>query len=162
MLWKQRYFVKQGDDYVPLGVQWNFAQRKWLPYHVGPRTDWWTAVYPDDNRQRPTGPLCDGCHSVDYSIRRHQVAEWNAGCERCHGPGSEHAAHPVAENIVNPSRPRRHRLYRHLRPNAIRRGSRSPIRSRATTMTGRSAIASTFVFRISGNLRTALWERPAS
>ena len=85
-------------------MQWNFAQRKWLPYHVGPKTDWWTAVYPDDNRQRPTGPLCDGCHSVDYNIRTHQVAEWNVGCERCHGPGSEHSAHPLAENIVNPSR----------------------------------------------------------
>jgi predicted CXXCH cytochrome family protein len=103
-LWKQRYFVKQGDDYVPLGVQWNFAQHKWLPYHVGLKTDWWTAVYPDDNRQRPTGPLCDGCHSVDYNIRTHQVAEWNVGCERCHGPGSEHAAHPLAENIVSPAR----------------------------------------------------------
>ncbi len=104
-LWKQRYFVKQGDDYAPLGVQWNFAQHKWLPYHVpAQKGDWWTAFYPDDNRQRPTGPLCDGCHSVDYNIRTHQVAEWNVGCERCHGPGSEHAAHPLPENIVNPSR----------------------------------------------------------
>ena len=104
-LWKQRYFVKQGNDYVPLGVQWNFAQRNWLPYHVPAKnSDWWTAFYPDDNRQRPTGPLCDGCHSVDYNIRTGQVAEWNVGCERCHGPGSEHAAHPLAENIVNPSR----------------------------------------------------------
>jgi predicted CXXCH cytochrome family protein len=103
-LWKQRYFVKQGDDYVPLVVQWNFAQHKWLPYHVTPKADWWTAVYPDDNRQRPTGPLCDGCHSVDYNIRTRQVAEWNVGCERCHGPGSSHAAHPLPENIINPSR----------------------------------------------------------
>jgi predicted CXXCH cytochrome family protein len=103
-LWKQRYFVKQGDDYVPLGVQWNFAQHKWLPYHVAQKGDWWTAFYPDDNRQRPTGPLCDGCHSVDYNIRTHQPVEWNVGCERCHGPGSEHAANPLAENIVNPSR----------------------------------------------------------
>ena len=31
-------------------------------------TDWWAAYYPADNMQRPTGPLCDGCHSVNYDI----------------------------------------------------------------------------------------------
>ena len=53
--------------------------------------------------QRPTGPTCDGCHSVDYNIKTKQVAEWNVGCERCHGPGSEHVAHPLRDNIVNPA-----------------------------------------------------------
>jgi len=40
--------------------------------------------------QRPTGPTCDGCHSVDYDIHTKKVLEWNVGCERCHGPGSDH------------------------------------------------------------------------
>ncbi len=53
---------------------------------------------------RPTGPTCDGCHSVGYDIHTKQVAEWNVGCERCHGPGSEHVAHPTRANILNPSR----------------------------------------------------------
>jgi Doubled CXXCH motif (Paired_CXXCH_1). len=53
--------------------------------------------------QRPTGPTCDGCHSVNYDIHTKRGAEWNVGCERCHGPGSEHAAHPTRTNILNPS-----------------------------------------------------------
>jgi predicted CXXCH cytochrome family protein len=102
--WKQRYFTKIGDDYYPLPVQWDIGNKKWLKYHV-PDTgaDWWTAYYPSGNMQRPTGPTCDGCHSVNYDIHTKQVTEWNVGCERCHGPGSEHVAHPSRTNILNPS-----------------------------------------------------------
>jgi predicted CXXCH cytochrome family protein len=102
-LWKQRYFTKVGDDYFPLPVQWDFADHSWHPYHVPDKGgDWWTAFYPSDNMQRPTGPTCDGCHSVGYDIHTKQVAEWNVGCERCHGPGSEHVTHPSRSNIANP------------------------------------------------------------
>jgi predicted CXXCH cytochrome family protein len=102
-LWKQRYFTKIGDDYFPLPAQWEVVNHKWSKYVVQPGTDWWATVYPPDNMQRPTGPLCDGCHSVGYEINTKQVAEWNVGCERCHGPGSEHAAHPTRANILNPA-----------------------------------------------------------
>lgn len=103
-IWKQRYFTKIGDDYFPLPVQWDIGNHKWLPYHVPPKgADWWASLYPSDNMQRPTGPTCDGCHSVDYNIHTKQVAEWNVGCERCHGPGSEHVQHPTRCNIVNPA-----------------------------------------------------------
>jgi len=102
-LWKQRYFAKSGDDYYPLPVQWEVKNKKWSKYHVPDGADWWAPFYPQDNSGRPTGALCDGCHSVDYNIHTKQVAEWNVGCERCHGPGSEHAAHPTRENVVNPS-----------------------------------------------------------
>ena len=102
--WKQRYFQKVGDDYFPLGAQWDIAHQKWLPYFVKPGTDWWAPLYPPDNRKRPTGPLCDGCHSVGYDVRTKHVVEWNVGCEKCHGPGSEHVKHPAASNIVNPAR----------------------------------------------------------
>lgn len=101
-LWKQRYFAKVGDDYFPLSAQWDVKTRQWLPYFVRKGTDWWTAFYPADNLKRPTGPTCDGCHSVGYDIHTKQVAEWNVGCERCHGPGSEHSEHPTRTNILNP------------------------------------------------------------
>lgn len=102
--WKQRYFTKVGSDYFPLPAQWDVANRRWSAYFVQPNTDWWTVHYPADNMQRPTGPLCDGCHSVNYDVTTHAVTEWNVGCERCHGPGGAHVARPARSNIVNPAR----------------------------------------------------------
>ncbi len=40
----------------------------------------------------------------DYDIRTKAVAEWNVGCEKCHGPGAAHVEHPSRANIVNPAR----------------------------------------------------------
>jgi predicted CXXCH cytochrome family protein len=103
-VWKQRYFTKIGDDYFPEPAQWDVTHKVWRPYFVANGTDWWATLYPPDNMQRPTGPTCDGCHSVDYNIHTKQVAEWNVGCERCHGPGSEHVSHPSRDNILDPAR----------------------------------------------------------
>ena len=103
-IWKQRYFTKVGDDYFPLPVQRDISTHQWLKYFVPPTgADWWGQYYPADNMQRPTGPTCDGCHSVGYDIHTKQVAEWNVGCERCHGPGSRHVAHPTGVNIISPA-----------------------------------------------------------
>ena len=102
--WKQRYFKKIGDDYFVLPAQWDIAHQIWRPYFVKNGTDWWAPLYPPDNLKRPTGPLCDGCHSVNYNIKTKTVTEWNVGCERCHGPGSLHVAHPSRANIINPAR----------------------------------------------------------
>jgi predicted CXXCH cytochrome family protein len=86
---KQRYFRKSGDDYFPLPATWDVTNKVWRPYaHI----------------QQPTGQECDGCHSVNYNIRTKTVTEWNVGCEKCHGPGSEHARRPLRANIVNPAR----------------------------------------------------------
>ncbi len=103
-IWKQRYFTKIGDDYFPEPAQWDIIHHTWRPYFVPKGADWWEPFYPADNMQRPTGPTCDGCHSVEYNIHTKQAAEWNVGCERCHGPGSEHVAHPVRGNVQNPAR----------------------------------------------------------
>lgn len=107
-IWKQRYWKKSGDTYVPLLAQWNFATKKWSKYHVPDKGgDWWAPHYPDpkgDNSGRPTGPTCDGCHSIDFNIDTQQPFEWNVGCEECHGAGSAHVAHPTKGNILNPAR----------------------------------------------------------
>jgi predicted CXXCH cytochrome family protein len=102
--WKQRYFKKRGDDYYVLPAQWDVRNKVWRPYHVQPGTDWWVPFYPEAQEGRPTGPLCDGCHSVNYNVRTRAVTEWNVGCERCHGAGSAHIARPAKDNIVNPTR----------------------------------------------------------
>jgi predicted CXXCH cytochrome family protein len=102
--WKQRYFTRRGDDYVPLPAQWDVTHGVWKPYHVGDNTDWWVPFYGKDNRERPTGPLCDGCHSVGYDVRTKRPVEWNVGCERCHGPGADHVRAPSAANIIDPAK----------------------------------------------------------
>jgi predicted CXXCH cytochrome family protein len=102
--WKQRYFTRIGDDYFPLPVQWDIGNKTWRPYHVADSgADWWTAYYPSSNLKRPTGPTCDGCHSVNYDVRTKKPTEWNVGCETCHGAGSVHVAQPTRTNIFSPS-----------------------------------------------------------
>jgi predicted CXXCH cytochrome family protein len=78
--------------------------KTWRAYSPRPGTDWWTAFYPDDQMQRPAGPLCDGCHSVNYDVKAKTVTEWNVGCERCHGAGGQHVRDKRRESIVNPAR----------------------------------------------------------
>jgi len=102
--WKQRYFTKIGDDYFPQPAQWDIKHKAWRRYFVPNSADWWAPLYPPDNFKRPTGPLCDGCHSVNYDITTKTVSEWNVGCEKCHGPGSAHVARPIRDNILNPGR----------------------------------------------------------
>jgi len=100
--WKQRYFTQVGDDYFVLPAQWDVRNRVWRNYN--PMNEWWADHYPADQMERPTGPLCDGCHSVDYDIESKSVSEWNVGCEKCHGPGAAHVDSPDSDNIVNPAR----------------------------------------------------------
>jgi predicted CXXCH cytochrome family protein len=102
--WKQRYFTKIGDDYFPQPAQWDITHNMWKRYFVPDSADWWAPLYPPDNFKRPTGPLCDGCHSVNYDIATKAVSEWNVGCEKCHGPGNEHVSRPVRDTVLNPGR----------------------------------------------------------
>jgi predicted CXXCH cytochrome family protein len=100
--WKQRYFKRVDGDYYVLPAQWDVTHKTWKPYFV--KDDWWAPLYPPDNFARPTSALCDGCHSVNYDIATRSVTEWNVGCEKCHGPGGDHAKSPTTAAIVNPAR----------------------------------------------------------
>jgi len=102
--WKQRFYGRGGDDYFIFPAQWDVQNRQWRRYYVRPGTDWWADHYPEEQTERPTGPLCDGCHSVNYDITTGTPTEWNVGCEKCHGPGSLHNDTPTTRNIVNPAR----------------------------------------------------------
>jgi len=102
--WKQRYFTKIGDDYFPQPAQWDVTHGMWKRSFVPNNADWWAPLYPPDKFKRPTGPLCDGCHSVNYNIATKAVSEWNVGCEKCHGAGSAHVARPMRDTILNPAR----------------------------------------------------------
>lgn len=100
--WKQRYFTRLGDDFYVQPAQWDVVNEVWRPYSAG--RDWWVEHYPADHTQRPTGPLCDGCHATNYDVETKQVSEWNVGCEKCHGAGGLHVTNPVSSTIVNPAR----------------------------------------------------------
>ncbi|SVA38989.1 uncharacterized protein METZ01_LOCUS91843, partial [marine metagenome] len=102
--WKQRYYTQIGGDYFIFPAQWDIRNQQWRRYFPQPGGDWWTAHYPEDPMQRPTGPLCDGCHSVNYDTTTRTPIEWNVGCEACHGPGSVHNLSQTANTIVNPAR----------------------------------------------------------
>ena len=102
--WKQRYFKRVGDELFPLPAQWDVTHAVWKAYHVPDGADWWVPQYGKDNMERPTGPLCDGCHSVNYDPRTKTPTEWNVGCEKCHGPGSAHASAPSKTNIIDPGK----------------------------------------------------------
>ncbi len=116
--WKQRYFTSVGDDYFPLPAQWDVGNKTWRPYHVADTgTDWWAAYYPAGNLERPTGPPCDGCHSVNYDIRDEEaVAEWNVGCETLPRPRQRSRRAVLAREHRQSGAARCHRRERHLHP----------------------------------------------
>jgi hypothetical protein len=100
--WKARFVG--ADGYILTGVegdatQYNFANEdveapaEWVPYHPGEQIPFDCAV----------------CHTTGYAPQGHQnnlegiVGTWalpGIQCERCHGPGSLHAADPQGIQMV--------------------------------------------------------------
>jgi len=95
--WKQHYFTKIGNDYFVFPAQWDVKAGNWRRYYVREGTDWWVPHYPAEQMQRPTGPLCDGCHSVNFNVKDNSVTELNADARSATAP----------EACMWPGRPRR-------------------------------------------------------
>jgi hypothetical protein len=96
--WKARFidqdgFIITGDENAT--TQYNFYNPEldmgdnWVPYHAG--------------EEKPY--TCGTCHTTGYSPEGNQdglpglVGTWSEGgiqCEECHGPGSQHAQHPMS------------------------------------------------------------------
>jgi len=108
--WKQRYQVKIGNNHYILPIQWNQATSKWVPYNL---QLWYNE---DGSLKQPSMDKsfemsCAGCHNTGLELKKVDkgyeatYSELNTGCEKCHGPGSDHIKSPrVKGTIVNPSK----------------------------------------------------------
>ena len=136
--WKQRYFTKVGDDYFPLGAQWDVTHKQWRLYRRGQHRLVGAAL---SGRQRSGRPAAfDGCHSVNYNVQTKPVASGTSAARSATG---RQASTPRSRRGrtsqpggATPSTPTTRAS------SATHRGSRSPIRSPAGTTTGLSASAS--------------------
>lgn len=88
--WKQRYLIKQGDDFRILPAEWIVATKSWNPYHA---EDWDKRAWED---------LCIACHTTGYNAKTGEFKDSGIGCEACHGPGEKHVGSRDKADIVNP------------------------------------------------------------
>jgi predicted CXXCH cytochrome family protein len=108
--WKQRYQVKIGNNHFILPIQWNQATSRWVPYNL---QNW----YNEDGSLKQPAPeksfemSCAGCHNTGLELKKAErgyestYVELNTGCEKCHGPGSDHMKAPKAKGkIINPNK----------------------------------------------------------
>ncbi|MEE9553468.1 MAG: hypothetical protein V3W18_04150 [candidate division Zixibacteria bacterium] len=91
--WKARFIDNNGYIITGDAVQWNLETEEWAAYHSG-----------EDPGTKPFD--CGRCHTTGYveSDTDHQgnlpgmVGTWaedGITCERCHGPGGQHASYPA-------------------------------------------------------------------
>lgn len=108
--WKQRYQAKIGNHHYILPIQWNQATSRWVPYNL---QFWYNE---DGSLKQPSMDKsfemsCAGCHNTGLELKKVDkgyeatYSELNTGCEKCHGPGSDHIKSPrVKGKIVNPKK----------------------------------------------------------
>ncbi|PKN35398.1 MAG: hypothetical protein CVU61_03760 [Deltaproteobacteria bacterium HGW-Deltaproteobacteria-19] len=106
--WKQRYQVRIGNLHYILPIQWNQATSRWVSYNP----QWWYNA--DGSLKEPPARNsfeldCAGCHNTGLVLSKGdkgvevKYTELNTGCEKCHGPGSEHLGNPTG-GIINPGK----------------------------------------------------------
>jgi len=95
---EQAYLDK---DYKVLPAIWRTKEKKWVALQVWDQAS-------SSFKQVTTADAkteCLGCHTTGYDAAAGTYVEAGVGCERCHGPGSEHIAAAAADRkkaIVNP------------------------------------------------------------
>jgi predicted CXXCH cytochrome family protein len=106
--WKQQYQVRIGGYHYLLPFQWHQASSQWMSYNL---QHWYSE---DGSLKEPTRDNsfelnCAGCHNTGLEMKKvlddyyPTYTELNTGCEKCHGPGSDHVDSPRASGkIVNP------------------------------------------------------------
>ena len=120
-IYKQRFFAALDD--VPATTGWTYDEGRELDRLILPvqitqsgNGSIWGAYHGSNwnDRSRTFSRKCAGCHAtgmqvawnndVDGFITSYSYADLNVSCERCHGPGSEHAASGggLGNQIINP------------------------------------------------------------
>jgi hypothetical protein len=110
------YFIGSGSH----GHSYLFAREGYLfelPVTWYARTGTWDASpgyehYSEPRLDRPVDTTCLWCHASQVRFVRGTqnryadppFADNGVGCERCHGPGSEHVRNPAAARMVNPAK----------------------------------------------------------
>jgi predicted CXXCH cytochrome family protein len=114
-IWKQRYITEFPNGALKvLPVQWNVVTKEWVDYHGLKSHQPGDGDYWSDNG-RIWQIKCGSCHVTGLQINYDEANDtfastWvdgGAGCEACHGPGSEHVFAPMSEKadtIINPDK----------------------------------------------------------
>ena len=108
--WDQHYEIKAGENYYPTPMRWSVRDREWLSGGFRPG-EWFLGDGTSDGIPRKPNQLliqraaeakCSGCHMTGYTPEFDKEAkrwkgappgvELGISCEKCHGPGSLHAA----------------------------------------------------------------------
>ena len=118
--WRQLFMVDIESGSYILPLQWNTATEEWVPYHLDEwydaqgdplAIDWGFGGQPIKQTalDRSWQKNCAGCHTTGYTPQQNgngewiseegdNMAEYNIGCEACHGPGSAHVAASTPED----------------------------------------------------------------
>ena len=106
--WKQRYFIRKGNDYYPANAQWDVTNRMWRPYFLQPNTEWWVQSLPGDGgrQQRPADRTALRRMPFDQLRRADEAGQPNgtSAASDATAPAASTSRGRARANIIDPSR----------------------------------------------------------